>query len=118
MSILFRRSALLVVRDPMVFLGRCVMFLCGCSFFAVIYIKARARSQEKLIFRLFLIMWHVGVPTALGVVAVFAYNTEFNSVRKEVKNGLYRPMSYILANTVIQLPFMVILSMCTMTVSG
>jgi hypothetical protein len=81
MSILFRRSALLVIRDPMVFLGRCVMFICGCCFFAVIYIKARKRSQDQVISRLFLFMWHVGVPTSLGVVAVFAYNVEFNSVK-------------------------------------
>ena len=117
-AILLRRHFTLVFRDPMVYLGRCLMFCFICSFFAVIYVKSRDRVQEQVLFRMFLIMWHVGVPTSLGVIAVYVYNTEFFSVKKEVKNGLYKPLSYMIANFIIQVPFMVILSICAVTISG
>ena len=69
-STLLRRHCLLVLRDPNVFLGRCVMFCLGCLFFAIVYFKSRDRVQELVLSRAFLIMWHVGMPTALSVVAV------------------------------------------------
>jgi hypothetical protein len=116
--ILLRRHSLIVMRDPMVYLGRCVMFALGCAFFAIIYYNSKNRAQEQIVARLFLLMWLVAVPTALGVVAVYAYNTDFFSVRKEVKNGLYKPMAYIVSNFIIQAPFMIILSMCTVTIAG
>jgi len=94
------------------------MFCFICSFFAIIYVKSRDSVQEQVMFRLFLIMWHVAVPSSLGVIAVYVYNTEFFSVKKEVKNGLYRPLSYMMANVVLQIPFMIILSICSVTVSG
>jgi ABC-type multidrug transport system ATPase subunit len=51
-KILLRRHFILVFRDPMVYLGRCLMFCFICSFFAAIYIKSRDRVQEQVLFRM------------------------------------------------------------------
>ena len=73
--------------------------------------------QEQVLFRLFLIMWLVGVPTSLGVIAVFAFNQEFFAVRREVRNGMYSPFAYLLASTAIQLPMMLILAAGAISIS-
>jgi hypothetical protein len=52
--------------------------------------------------RMFLSLWFIAIPTAMGVVAVYALNQEFLSVKQEVKNGLYAPVSYLVANSIIQ----------------
>ena len=101
---LLKKHLLLTVRDPTMYLGRFLMFMFTCCFFSIIYIEARKRIQEQVLFRMFLIMWHVGVPSSLGVITVFAYNQEFNAVKREVKNGMYSPLSYLLTNTIIQIP--------------
>lgn len=85
---------------------------------AVIYLEARKRVQEQVLFRLFLIMWLVGVPTSLGVIAVFAFNQEFFAVRREVRNGMYSPFAYLLASTAIQLPMMLILAAGAISISA
>ena len=44
-------------------------------------------------------MWLVGVPAALGVVSTFALNGEVQAVRREVRDGMYHPVAYVLAHT-------------------
>jgi len=68
----------------MVYLGRAIMFCLVCSFFAIIYIGTREREQDQASSKLFLLMWHAGVPTNLAVIATYAYNTEFFTIKKEV----------------------------------
>ena len=34
-------------------------------------------------------MWHIGVPSSLGVVTTFAYNVEYAIIRREVRSGMY-----------------------------
>jgi len=51
-----------------------VMFLNACIFFAIIYVKCRDRVQDQVLARVWLCLWHLGVPTNLAVVAVYAYN--------------------------------------------
>lgn len=55
-------------------------------------------------------MWLVGVPAALGVVSTFALNGEVQAVRREVRDGMYHPVAYVLAHTSLQLPMMVFLA--------
>jgi hypothetical protein len=43
-----RRSALLSVRDPMLYMGRGAMFLLVGVFLAVVYIQCRDRVQEQV----------------------------------------------------------------------
>ena len=117
-SILLRRHGALVFRDPMIYFGRCIMFLLANSFFAVIYWKSRERVQEQILFKLFLILWHIALPSSLGVIAVYAYNEEYLAIRKEVKNGCFRPIAYLTANFIIQIPFLFVLSVFGLLVSA
>ncbi len=68
--------------------------------------------------RLWLLMWLCGVPTSMGVVAVFSYNDEFSTVLKEVKNGMYRMSSFLLASFVLQVPAMFVLAVCLSGIPG
>jgi ABC-type multidrug transport system ATPase subunit len=42
------RQAYITVVDPMIYIGRAVVFLIGCTFFAVIYVYSRDRIQEQV----------------------------------------------------------------------
>ena len=113
---LVRRHWTITYRDPSMYVGRMAMFLFACIFFAVIYIEARDRSQEQVGSRMWLVLWFLGVPSSLGVVATYVYNEEFFAIKREVKNGLLSPYAYLLANLVIQIPFMVVLSLFALAI--
>ena len=40
----------------------------------------------------------------MGAIAVFALNHEFLAIRREIKNGAYSPLSYIISNALFQVP--------------
>jgi len=61
-------------------------------FFGIIYIKSRDRAQDQVTNKMFLCIWFIGVPCNLAVIAVWAYNAEFNTTRREMKNGMVSPM--------------------------
>jgi hypothetical protein len=92
----------LSVRDPTLYLGRAGMFLVACTFFAIIYINARERIQDQVTSRMFLCLWFIGVPSMMAVIAVFSYNQEISEIKRELRNGFYNPISYHVANTLIQ----------------
>mmetsp|Transcript_14704 Transcript_14704/g.32159 ORF Transcript_14704/g.32159 Transcript_14704/m.32159 type:complete len:649 (-) Transcript_14704:1948-3894(-) len=108
---MFRRHTLLAVRDPMLYTGRTVTFLFCTVFFAIIYIKARERTQDQILPRMFFNMFILGVPSCLCVVAVYAYNIEFNAIKREVKNGMVSPVSYLLTNTLLTIPVVFIFAL-------
>jgi len=116
--VLLKRHAILILRDPTMYTGRMVMNMISCCFFAVVYIKARERSQSQALNRLWMMIWFVGVPANLGVVAVFGLNAEFVTVRKETKNGMYGFGSYLVAQTLLQVPLMFVLTFFAVTIPG
>jgi len=105
---LLHKLCKLTYKDPTLYIGRAVAFLLANSFFAVIYIRARELKQEQLVSRMFLIMWFIGVPAMLGVVSTFALNGEVQAVRREVRDGMYHPVAYVLAHTTLQMPMMIL----------
>ena len=115
---LVKRHAVLTYRDPIMYLGRAAAFFFTCTFFSVVYLEARNRTQKQAPYKMFLFMWHIGVPTALGVVAVIAYNMEHVSIKREVKQGMYSPGAYVIANTFLQIPMMFILAIVALSVGG
>jgi len=54
----------------------------------------------------------------IGVIAVYAYNVESFSIRREIKNGMIHPAAYLISNLVIQLPLLLIASIFAISVSG
>ena len=54
----------------------------------------------------------------MGVVAVYAMNEEFKSVKKEIKNGMVSPYSYVLAKTILEIPIMFAFALCALGVQA
>jgi hypothetical protein len=46
------------------------------------------------------------------------YNEEYFAIRREVKNGMLTPMAYMIANIGIQIPMMLVMSVCALSVSA
>jgi len=60
--------------------------------------------------------WLSCAPPVFSVVAVYAYNQQFKLFAREIKNGLVSARAYMLATTLIELPFMLILALCAMLI--
>jgi hypothetical protein len=114
----FKRQAHIAMIDPMIYMGRAVGFLAACTFFSIIYVESRERTQEQVLNRLWLSMWFAGVPTSMGVVAVYAYSEEFAMIKKEVKNGMYSLSSYLIASAALQVPGMIMLALAAVGIPG
>ena len=111
-SVLFRKAARLLILDPIGYLVRACMFVFATIFFTVIYIKCRNHEQDQLLNRLWLTMWLLGVTTSLGVVMIYLANTDYQIVKREVKDGMYHPLTYVIANSMLQLPMLSLLAVC------
>lgn len=107
-SIMFRRSATLILRDPILYMGRCIVFLIANAIFALVYLNARKFDQDQALNKMWINVWHVGVASQMGVVAVYALNAEFATILREAKNGMVSPLTYVFAKTILVLPIMFI----------
>merc|ERR1712087_1011630 len=99
-AVLFRRSLTLALRDP------------------IVYLESRERTQAQVYSRFWLLIWHLGVPSMFSMAAALGQNVEFVTIRREVKAGMYRISSYLAAQHLIQLPFILFLSLSVIGVSG
>ena len=118
MNCMLRRHALLVVRDPVLYIGRAMIFLMSNLYFSAVYIEARTRTQDQVLNRLWLIIWYIGVPANMGVVAVYALTEEYTSVAQEIQNGMVSPFSYFFAKTILEIPIMFIFAFAALGVSA
>lgn len=104
MYIMIRRHFLMVVRDPVLYVGRTLIFFISNLIFAFVYWNARVPNQDQALNKMWVMIWFVAVPSNMGVVAVYALNDEFKSVLGENKNGMVTGGSYLLAKSIIVLP--------------
>jgi len=104
-------------KDPTLWLSRVFINNIATIFFAVIYIKSRTRYQDMALPRMFMCMWTIGVPACMGIIAVGALSLEFFAVKREIKDGIYSCWSYLLANAIVQIPFIFLLSLCSIGIS-
>lgn len=110
-KIMFRRHSLLIWRDPILYLGRCIAILISCIIFSIVYISSREPDQDQTKNKMFLVTWLFSIPANLGVIAVYALNDEFKNILRETKNGMVNSTSYTLAKTVLVIPIMYIFSL-------
>jgi hypothetical protein len=89
-------------------LGRAVVFLVFNTIFALVYLKARKYVQEQALNKLWINIWHVGVASNMGAVAVYALNDELKTILREAKNGMTAPMTYVLAKSILVIPIIFI----------
>lgn len=90
------------------YLGRAVVFLVFNTVFALVYLKARKYEQEQALNKLWINIWHVGVASNMGAVAVYALNDELKTILREAKNGMTAPMTYVLAKSILVIPIILI----------
>ena len=53
-------------------------------------------------YRFYLFAFTLVVPLVFHAVVVVALNNEFSAIRREIKEGMYAPLPYVLATTAVQ----------------
>uniref|UniRef100_A0A0G4IE84 ABC transporter domain-containing protein n=1 Tax=Chromera velia CCMP2878 TaxID=1169474 RepID=A0A0G4IE84_9ALVE len=112
-----RRQALLSVRNPIFYFGRALACLFSGVFFSLVYINARERLQTQIISRTFFYGGICGVAPMFAVVTVYVTSEEIAYVSREVRNGMYKVTSYLLANFLLQVPYMFLLGISSIGAS-
>jgi len=112
--IVFQRTVALSLRDPVLYVSRMVLIVVLICCFGLIYVESRAFEQEQVMPRLFLCNWVCTMPSVLNLITVLALNQEYTNARAEMKNGMYSPVAYMIATTLVQVPMMVVLSLCAL----
>lgn len=56
-GIMFRRHFQLIVRDPILYIGRCAIFLFMCLVFSLVYLNARDDSQDQVLNKFWIMVW-------------------------------------------------------------
>jgi ABC-2 type transporter len=103
---MLRRHFMMVYRDPILYIGRTLVFLITNMIFAFVYWNARVFTQNQALNKMWVTVWFMAVPSQMAVVAVYALNDEFKSVLRETKNGMVSGFSYVLAKSIIVLPIL------------
>ena len=116
--IMTKRHGLLIVRDPILYLGRCVIFLVSNSLFAFVYWNSRPNTQDQAINKFWLCIWFSGVSCNMAVTAVYALNEEFKSLLHETKNGMVKPLAYAMIKSILTLPVMLVFAVFAVGVQG
>ena len=58
-GIMLKRHFMLIVRDPILYLGRCAIFLVSCMIFAFVYWNAREFEQDQALNKVWVSIWFV-----------------------------------------------------------
>ena len=112
--IIFQRTLSLALRDPILYVSRMVLIVILICCFGLIYLESREAVQDQVMPRLFLLNWVCTMPSILNLITVLALNNEYTNARAEMKNGMYSPVAYIIATTLVQLPMMLVLALCAL----
>jgi len=104
--------------DRTLYLGRIATFQAATIIFAGIYHSAWERTQDQVTQRMFLSMWFMGLPTVLSVTVVHTLNHEAIELKRELHNGFYGAESYLVANTLTQIPSMCVMAIASIGVAG
>merc|ERR1712048_979451 len=113
-AILLQRTLLMLRRDTTLFTARWCCALLVSLFFSFVYINARERVQSQIFPRMSLLMWLIAAPLFMSVMNIPLYHLESGIYKKEIRNGMYTPEAYILAQTVVMLPGLLVFSSCTL----
>jgi len=111
------KEVLIIIRDPMLYTGRCVVFVVISMFFSLVYIKSRDRNQDQVLARLWLLLWLSACPTSMACVQVFVHSKDIINLSRNVRNGIQHPIPFVVAR-LLQLPMMIIFSVCTLTIGA
>jgi hypothetical protein len=116
--ILIRRQFTLVYKDPMRFFGRLFVTQGVSLLFALIYFNDRVMEQDQVFNKLWYLIFVMAACTSMCIAGVHIYSEDLKVISKEIKNDMLRPVSYIIANTLFQLPTIFCMGCCMQLVAG
>ena len=108
--VVLRRQFFLAFNDPLQYLARFVVCPFVCAFFGLVYVASREHIQKQVPFRLFYLWWILCIPPCLCIISIIGMTSEMRSVIFEIRNGMYRSLSYVLSTAVVQVPMLLVLS--------
>ena len=109
--LLLHKHGKIALKDPSVYTARMMILLVIGIFFPCIYIETRNRVQDQILQRCFLIVWIVALPGVATTSAVFVYNSFAQTIRLEVKSGMYTAGAFSIASMLLELPVMLLSSL-------
>lgn len=112
---IFRRQALVIARDPFVYVGRIIVLLISNTIFSLAYWSSREKVQAQSINLYYANAWPVSLGSMFAVVAVFALNEESKAIFREVNNGMIHPVTYIAAKSILVLPVMLLFGVAALS---
>jgi len=62
LGIMFKRHLTLIVRDPILYLGRCAIFFIASTIFSFVYWSARETEADQLFSKMWIQVWFTAVP--------------------------------------------------------
>jgi len=112
--VLLRRHLKLSLLDPALYTGRMAAFLLTGLLLSAVYFYTRERTLNLAIERVIMEGWFFAIPSLLTIVHVYQMNTEMKNIIHEVRLGYVNLIPYITAKLLIEIPFMVVLSLATL----
>ncbi|CAN0443751.1 unnamed protein product [Pylaiella littoralis] len=111
---LIARATLNSIRDPATYSLRLVLYLCFSFFLGSVYFQVE-NTQSDILDRVFLIIWINAFNSFMNMAAIPVFTLEKEAVVKEVENGQYGVASYCIANSFVQIPFVLLIALCCAT---
>jgi hypothetical protein len=97
-------------RDPTIYSARWIFAMLSSIVFSVVYVACNERVQDQILPRIRLMSWLIGAPAFMTVIVIAVYNLDLHVYRKEVRNGMYTPLAYVIAQTIVMIPGTLVLS--------
>uniref|UniRef100_A0A7S0ZUN7 ABC transporter domain-containing protein n=1 Tax=Noctiluca scintillans TaxID=2966 RepID=A0A7S0ZUN7_NOCSC len=108
--VLLRRQGTLMVRDPVTYVLRAVLCFIMGTFFSLIYLESRTQTQDQVFRRQFMNWWLSNVAAMFGTLPLLTQMLDMPILRREMKDGSYRPVSFILAQGLLEIPIIFLIS--------
>ena len=99
-------------REPLQSTGRMLLLIMVSIVYAVNYLESNNLKQEFIFPRLSFLMWTVGFAPMFAITSVYSTYHDFHTIRREIKDGMYSPLAYIIAHTLVQIPIIALLALC------
>jgi len=117
-QILLQRHFKIVYRDPVLYLGRCIVALVMNCVFAFVYNNAKKNTQDQTMNKAWLCVWYMTIPVMFGTVAVYVLSDELKAIQSEQQNGMLRPLNYVMAKSILTLPFVFVYALFALGIPG
>ena len=108
---LTRKATRQATRVKVEFLARLCAVLMMSLMFAVNYVESREPRQDQVFGRFGLVMWSTTCPPVISIIAVYLTWVDLVVIKREVKDGMYSPIAYVIANTIVQVPLLAVYSL-------